>query len=392
MSPRADRRIGIAAVSLVGAILIYFFVADVWLIDQAGRVDLVVYHDAVRALLDGQGLYQFNLVTAEGLSLPFTYPPFAALLLTPIAALNLHWAFAVWDTLQGLVALLVVWLTCDRATPRRWPRTGVATALLMGVGVLFLLSGPVVHDLLLGQISLIVIALVVVDFTAVPPRYRGILTGVAGAVKLLPLIYLPYFVITRQWRAAANLVAGFVAATGLAFLILPQQSIQYWTQLVIQTGRVGDLATLRNKSLLGMLARFDLTTPVQYGIWLAVAMVIGLLALWRAWQHHRRGEEYAAMLVMGLLSAIVNPITWNHHLIWLSLAVLYLALTRRPVWVGVAVALYLGLWGWTPWLDSTDLSPDWVQLPVAAIQLVMIALVGLGFPRLDRDALEASRI
>lgn len=392
MSPRADRRIAIAALSLVVVILIYFFVADVAFVDQVGRVDLAVYHDAVRALLDGQGLYQYNLVTVEGLNLPFTYPPFAALLLIPIATLDLHWAFAVWDLMQGLVALLVVWLVCDRATPRRWPRTGSSIAVLVGAWVLFLLSGPVLHDLLLGQISLIVVALVVVDFTVVPPRYRGILTGVAGAVKLLPLIYLPYFVVTRQWRAAANLLAGFVGATGLAFLILPQQSVQYWTELVIQTGRVGDLATLRNKSLLGVLSRFDLSAPVPQGIWLALAAIIGLVALWRAWQHHRRGEEFAAMLVMGLLSAIVNPITWNHHLIWLSLVVLYLALTRRPVWVGVAVALYLGLWGWTPWLDSTDHSPAWVQLPVAGIQLVMIAIVALGLPRLDQRALEASRI
>jgi alpha-1,2-mannosyltransferase len=366
--------------AFVAVTLLVIFGVDVFIGDGSGRVDLIVYHDGVQSWLTGHGLYDYSLLTFDGLILPFTYPPFAALILVPLAELPLTVAFGAWDVIQASVALLLVWLTVNRANGRRLPSGWSGAALLAGAWALFMLHGPVLHDFLLGQISLIVIGLVVVDFTLVPVRFRGLLTGVAGALKLLPLAYLPYFLITRQWRAAANLLGGFVGATGLAFLIMPRESWLYWTDLLFQTQRVGDLDTLRNKSLLGVLVRWDIGGPAQRWIWLLLVAGIAAVALWRAWQHHQRGEEFAAMLVVGLLTSIANPITWNHHLIWLSLTMLYLATTGRRVWQAVAAVIYFALWGWSPLMWPDNSGPMWLQIGVAAIPLAMTVLVCRGLP------------
>jgi uncharacterized membrane protein len=62
---------------------------------------------------------------------------------------------------------------------------------------------PLVGTLLFGQINVLLLALVVGDL-ALPDRFRGkgIGIGLAAAIKLTPLIFIPYLLLTRRVRAA----------------------------------------------------------------------------------------------------------------------------------------------------------------------------------------------
>ena len=103
--------------------------------------------------------------------------------------------------------------------------------------------------------------------------------GLAGAIKLTPLVFLPYYLLTRQWRQAAVCGGSFVAATGLAFAVLPSASVAYWTEKLWQTGRVGRTDSTVNKSLLGTLTRqLPDGVPVNL-VWLAVAAAVAVLGL-----------------------------------------------------------------------------------------------------------------
>jgi len=237
------------------------------------------------------------------------------------------------------------------------------------------------------------VAFVVVDFVVVPARFRGILTGIAGAIKLLPLIYLPYFLVTRQWRAAANAALGFVGATGLAFVLLPKESVQFWTTMIFQTGRVGDESSLRNKSLLGLLSHWGLGGAAQQLVWVGLALVLLGVGLWRARRHHRRGEEYAAMLVVGLVSALVSPISWVHHLIWLPLVALYLIVVGGRWRVGLGVAMVVGLSYWSPVMSPVNEEASlFTQILQSLLVPGMIAFVVLGLPRVAATATAASQV
>ncbi len=162
--------------------------------------------------------------------------------------------------------------------------------------------GPVT---VVGQISLLVVALVVVDALLVPTRFRGLLTGVAGAIKLLPLLFLPTTWSPGSWRAAANTAGGFVGATAVAAMILPQDSLLYWTKLLFQTARVGDMSSLRNKSLLGLPQ--SPRSGSRRVWWLVLAAVFGVIGLWQAWRCHQRGEEFAGCCAGGLVVRAHRP-------------------------------------------------------------------------------------
>jgi alpha-1,2-mannosyltransferase len=371
--------IGVAVVAAIAVI-----VARDLLSQQAGlRLDFYVYHESVQSMLSGKGLYEFSLTIFDG-QFPFTYPPFAALVLVPIALVPVQIGQAIWMAFQLVLSLGLVWLALSRPLPGRLPAGWKGWALIVTAWLVVLANAPITQSVLLGQLSLTVVGLVLLDFLVVPPRFRGILTGLAGAIKLLPLIYLPYFLVTRQWRAAANTAGSFFGATGIAFLVLPQESVQFWTEMVFQTQRVGDLVSMRNKSLLGNLTQWGIAGTERTVLWLLLGAALVAIGLWRARRHHQRGEEFAAMLVVGLLAGIVSPISWVHHLAWLTFVMLYLAQLGSQVWMAVAAAMAIGFCFLSPVATSEYGGPLWFQVLQTAMLATMIAFVMFGLPASGR--------
>ena len=231
-------RIGVSLLGIVlGLTLVAYLVGG---LDQplAGS-DFGVYRGAIQLMWSGGSLYDFTLSIPGVGPMPFTYPPFAALFLAPVAALPGDSARWSWTAIQFALCPVIAWITI-RATPAERHRHGVEVWLVLGLStVALVLTEPFVHGIALGQVSLVLAALVIIDTSLVPLRWRGVLTGIAGAVKLLPMVFLPYYLITRQWRAARNCVVGFVGSAALALVVLPADSVRYWTVTVLATDRVG---------------------------------------------------------------------------------------------------------------------------------------------------------
>lgn len=338
--------------------------------------DLHIYRGAVLLALSGGSLYDYMGVG------PFTYPPFAAVVLEPFARLPQEWLDAVWTVgTFGVAALLCVVLVArlprDAST---WlgERPGVArlAGLASVATIAMITSWPMVINLWLGQISAALTLIVLLDVAGVVPRrFQGALTGIAAAVKLTPLIFIPYFLVTRQWRQAVITSASFAVATGIGFLVHPQDSVAYWTSKIMETSRVGELGVARNHSLLGLLTRWDLGDPLTRGIWLGVGALAVLAALYRAREHFLRGQLVAATVVIGCASLVVSPFSWPHHLVWIVLAGLWLLAHRStlPVVLGLLVLVSQSLlWPAPP--DGAPLA--WLR-EVTTVVAVAISVLGL---------------
>jgi alpha-1,2-mannosyltransferase len=233
-----------------------------------------------------------------------------------------------------------------------------------------------VINLWLGQISAALTLLVLLDVAGVVPRrLQGILTGVAAAVKLTPLIFIPYFLVTRQWRQAVTATASFAVATGIGFVVYPQDSIAYWTAKIMQTSRVGELGVDRNHSLLGLLTRWGPDGQWTQGIWLAASALVVVAALAGARAHYRRGQFVAATVVVGCASLVVSPFSWPHHLVWIVLAGLWLAMqrSRLPVVLGAFVLASQSIL----WPSVPDGSPLALIGEVSTVVAVAISVLGL---------------
>jgi len=333
------------------------------------EVDLGVYLRLGGRYVFTSHLYSFVLPNT---SLPFTYPPFAALLFAPwqrtFSSVGL--VQAVW-TMGNLVALIGVLVLSVRLVKPSLDR--VATwRLALVLSLPAVLLNPVLMTIGFGQVNLFVTFLVMWDLLSdrrIGKRQMplGVATGLAAAVKLTPLLFVPYLVLTRRWRGALTCVLTFAACELLSFAVSPASSKAYWTKAVFQPGRAGDLSIVDNQNLWGVLERFThglLPDAVMLPLLLSTAAA----GLWLAAQAHRRSSPFLGVLICAVTCLIVSPISWVHHMVWVVPAILWLALAPdrprwgRPLAAATAVLFWSAPVWWVPYKNTSDLHLNPLQL------------------------------
>ena len=329
-TPPSRRWVGIATV--VGVASLVWCLVDVWERTwHQYQLDLAVYVLGAHHLIDGR-LYTASLPTSP--HLPFTYPPIAALVFVPLTALSRQAGQLVWATVNVacLYAILVLSL---RVVVPGIDRTRLALVALGAMGPTMLLE-PVWLTFFFGQINLVLCAAILADLTLVlrvgdRALPRGVLLGVSAAIKLIPLVFVPYLFVTRQFRAAWTSIAAFVGATLLAFVCNPSVTWSYFTTYATDAQRVGTTFYISNQSLRGAVERLDHRMVAVPLITAAEgAVLVAGIAL--AWWAHRASSPFLGILVCATTGMLVSPISWEHHLVWAVPILLWLALAPdRPV-------------------------------------------------------------
>ncbi|KDN23609.1 hypothetical protein DV20_03725 [Amycolatopsis rifamycinica] len=306
-------------------------------------LDLEVYLGGAKALAEQGSPYDAWVPTSHQILLPFTYTPFAAAVFLPGTLLP----FAVTMKLvsiasilaTGVVAYLYVATLNGSLTDASKVRGRMVAALVaIGAQLAGALLEPVRSTLGFGQINALLMVLVVLDVLLPGERKRtkGLLIGVAAAIKLTPAVFVVYFLFRRDFRAAARVAAGFVVAGALLWLIRPSASFTYWTKLVFDAGRIGGVDYVGNQSLHGLTVRAGLP---EFAWVLAAVAVMALVAVIVV-----RAEPVLGLTACALGGLLVSPISWTHHWTWcvpvLVLAGWYVWRFGRAVrWVAAAVAV-----------------------------------------------------
>ena len=354
--PHAAACWALAALLLVAQAVVLAIWPDAHLL----MIDLQVYRAGGEAVLHGTPLYDGGVL----LDLPFVYPPFAALVFAPLTVLPLPLLKAAW-TVAGIA--LVVFVVRRSAALLGWAPGAAGTTLLVATA---LALDPVRTTFYLGQINVVLLALVLADLTGRPgSRWRGVGVGLAAALKLTPLVFVAYLLLTGRRRAAGAAVATFAATIGLGFLADPRDSAEYWLHGTFAAAdRISPVAGLSNHSLAGLLARVG-TPP---GLALAALAVLAAAGLAVAVAVHRRGEELLALTVCGLLAAAAAPFAWSHHFVWF--VPLLVLLARGAVADGADVAAGWHRRHWTPAVPPCW-HPRWARLGLAALLAGTLAVV-----------------
>jgi alpha-1,2-mannosyltransferase len=281
------------------------------------QVDLQVYREAGRSILFGRPVY--DELTDPPQLLPFTYPPFAALLATPIALVPLGAVAWLWTAGQVAATAGTVWIAGRPLLSRArhwWP---VATALLT---VLMVWLQPLSDGLRFGQVDAFIVLACLVDLAAVRPRWtRGVLIGLATAVKLTPGTFLLYFAFARRWRPAIGLLTGAVVATVASFLILPEASLAFWGGALTDPNRLGRNGGTSNQSIHGVLLRIGPPGVAGTLLWVALAIGAAWCGFRIARQAHGRGLAAMEVGAVGLVAVLISPVSWIHHLAWLCVVI-----------------------------------------------------------------------
>ncbi|MFE3444182.1 glycosyltransferase 87 family protein [Nocardia sp. NPDC059180] len=311
-----------------------------WLSDQISRgfIDLEVYRIGIETLRDGGDMYGDLPETSFGIGLPFIYPPFAALALSPFALLP--WSVAVVSYFTVSVAALA--LTLFLVARRMWPQQrglgwwAAATAL-----PLTLLLEPTVSTLDFGQVNLILMGLVAADCLTEKTKWpRGVLVGIAAAIKLTPAAFVLYFLVRKDYKAAITAAATGATVTALAFAVLPRESFDYWFGGGNMSGLSGSVFHT-NQSIQGVLARFGISGIGFTALWLVLAAVALVVVF--AIMRKVAAVPPLALFANALLALLVSPISWSHHWVWVAPGLLVMVAYAGRLPRNAAIACYLSV-------------------------------------------------
>jgi alpha-1,2-mannosyltransferase len=319
---------------------------------QTDFFDFRIYRDAIHSWVGGHDLYSFQEPHTIG-GLGFTYPPFAALVLLPVAMLPL--TAAEWTMTAISLAICVgAGFTFGLVMGRRFQRPPLVCGVLATAALLGL--EPIRQSLGYGQINIVLLGLVLLDIWLLSGSRRGsgIAIGVAAAIKLTPAILI-LVLLTAGYRAAARRgVLAFVAAALFAAVVQWRESWRFWTSALWDTARVGSPSRVANQALSGVIARAQHHREPSTVLWLAGAALVTVGAMWfgRRVTAERGWWSVLRMLTVGAAaSTAASPISWSHHYWWcvpaLAALTYYTAATyqlskSRAVLPGVAlVAAFL---------------------------------------------------
>jgi alpha-1,2-mannosyltransferase len=283
-------------------------------LDSRFSLDLRVYRAASKSLVGGHNPYQLHFTDYH---LPFTYPPAALLAFRPFSLGSVHLIEALWWLFNALAVIPVLYRGVRTAL--KLPRRQTFLLALVFAPVLSLVFEPLRTNTTYGQINVVLLLLVVVDITTNRWRIGGVLVGMAGAIKLTPLVYLLYFAVRREWRSFIRGAVTFAAIGAAAFAVLPRESRTFWFHQLFDPGRTGTVGSRRNQSWYGLAHRWPFANGSAVLIWAILTLVTvgGTIVLVR--RLVLRGHIIDAVVALGLCTELISPISWSHHWVWIVL-------------------------------------------------------------------------
>jgi alpha-1,2-mannosyltransferase len=291
--------------------------------------DFGKFYYSAQAFLDHRDMYapspatDLQFAEAPELRLLNMNPPHFHLIVLPLARLAPERAITIWLAVN-LAALVAALLVISRElrvewTPARFVFTSAGTVAFAGTQSFFAT----------GQLSLLLLLAVTLCWIA---ARRGrwtaaaVVLGACASVKPFLLVFLPYLVLTRRFRAAAILVATTAVSFGLGLAVFGADAYRSWYRAL---GESGNWAwEFMNASVYGFFTRvFDVApamaplvvAPALVKAWVVPAVLIGLATFLACRPARDAGQAEDVDRPFGLLLAaaqLMSPLGWIYYM-WL---------------------------------------------------------------------------
>jgi hypothetical protein len=264
-----------------------------------------------------------------GAYLPQT--PVTMLPIVPLAGFPVQTAKRIWLALNLIFLAATLWML-SRDTRIRIEY--VAILAFLGYGSLSV-------NFLLGQYYVFLLFLLTLAFYCVDrgkSATSGFLCGVAFGLKLYGGPFLLYFLVKRNWKAAAGLLFGFASAVGIAVALFGWSDIHFYaTQILPRSlqGEVIDPYAAGNGTLTTLLRRaFVMESDLNpHPLWnaplvffflrsLAVLLILGYTLLGLASEGTAFSRRGFAWFMIAILLLSSNAASYTYILLLLPVALL----------------------------------------------------------------------
>jgi alpha-1,2-mannosyltransferase len=305
--------------------------------------DVYIFRGGGDLVRNGEPLYDYRFWAGY-----WTYPPFGAVVMTPLTVIPLGLLFPLWTGLSAVALLVVIKISFAKVL-NRIPAHRTRRLVLLGLAVVAVTMSPVSNALGLGQLGIILTAMCLVDAVVLlgrRSRWTGVLIGLATAVKLTPGLFIVYFLLRRQWREAAISVSTILGCWLFAAVVAWDATRDYFAGgILLRTASRIDMDGIEwmNQSIYGSTDR--LADGVgQLGLYVVLSLITLAVGMGFAVRLGNEENLLAAATLVGLTSVLCSPVAWLHHGIWVLPALGVIAgAGRSRVRLVAALILFVGL-------------------------------------------------
>ncbi len=351
----------------------------------ANFVDLHVYVGGAGTLDQPGTLYDFVYADqTPDFPLPFTYPPFAAVVFYPLHLLPFGLVAFAWQL--GIIAALYGVVRISQRLLLSADEFGASRRVAMAWTAAGIWLEPLRSTFDYGQINVLLVLAVLYGVYSTRWWVSGLMVGLAAGVKLTPAVSGLYFLGTRRWATVVFSAVVFFATIGVSAMVVGDQTRYYFTELLGDASRVGPIGTSFNQSWRGGISRI-LGHDAGYGPIVVGAIAVTAVVAFLAWRALHDDDRLGRIIVVSLFGLLLSPISWTHHWVWVLPLMIWLLHGPLRRLRGARV---LG-WGWlaltivgVPWLLSFaqptiwEISRPW-YLAWAGLIYIVATLVTLAW-------------
>jgi hypothetical protein len=347
-----------------GALLIWISFAQIYVrmirltLADPAHSDFTIFYYTARLVAEGQPMYGAS-PARYGIAWTADYlgnlnPPHVQAMLQPLAGLTYGQALFVWVLING-IALIASLFLIARAL-------GITPTLrrVVGWGALITSAAPFTVVAVTSELTFLLMVPMTLAWIAVRERRwtsAGAWLGACASFKLFLLLFLPWLLLTRRWRALAAALAALGGVVAIGIVLAGVEPYRLWVESL---GQVGWWWLPMNASWQGVVSRLfeggRTVTPVYS--WPALVpplslvgtACIGLVTLWSAAKAESHGRSHDFSLLIVLLGAILaSPLGWVYYLplaLGPAIAVFWTGEWRifAPRWLVAGGIAAIGLW------------------------------------------------
>jgi len=221
---------------------------------QVGADFATYYFAAHTARMEGN-FYDVNMLNQVASQLgyapnflPYYYPPISVYFFYPLTKFNLLMAKLLWFILNHfalmiIICILLLWIPRILSTSKT--KIPLLTSIVQCGIILFCITvffAPIFFNLLIGQINLLVMALILTAFYFERKRFPiwgGIVLGLAAAVKLNPLLLIVWVLWRRRILFGSVAMITFGALMLLGWWLTPRDVFGYWIDNILPSMKFG---------------------------------------------------------------------------------------------------------------------------------------------------------
>lgn len=274
--------------------------------------DVDVYRLGADTFLHGHSIYTQLPVSPVGGALPYTYPPFSAVMFTPLAIVPpaIGYPLLTGVTCLGLIPIVLAY----RKTSPELRGLLAKPWMVLAACCVLVVAHPVANTIFWGQINVLLMMLVALDVLWPNPKWpRGALIGIAAAIKLTPAGFVLIFLLRKDFRAVVVSFLSFLLMTAIAFVLMPGDSWLYWTDRIFHASGMNIGPIHANEAVVSSYVKLGLSGSTLVAVGGASVLAVAAMTWLGTQRALKDGNLPMALGVNATGVLLLSPISWSHH-------------------------------------------------------------------------------